>query len=516
MDCLLLGAKESLRKYRKDKPPPAELSVLSKHLETASRADLASSLAVLPQELLLLIADLVKPTYAFASDDEDLAALAKEQLEQHVPPLLALAVQLTRLLPEPTDPPNREDLDLRARLLLVFGRYTSLSSNFANVGAQAISIPLSSSLLQSPPSLRLPLLRHILSTSLPVLFKPHPSVNPSTGRVLSRPLGGHTGMQSWYSEAEQDTTSWRTQAGVGAVVKLVIEALMLGEVEDLWPFLLPPLLAYLDDYEARTRIVGTALLNSLLDRVDASLLRRTGVGKVFEKSLTSCLTTLSDPLTPLLLSHAHPVAFKLLQLQYPPPPSFTGPNFVSDEPRFTALCTLLSSSILHAWEFKPSHVEIETVTARALQPILDALGAGSVRYLQVLIPHLSELLGTTATGAGGTWTIETVAMMEEAARALEGVARNGRLRIARWEGRIVGAVGKAWTGVEESMGAAELRRREEGKEHLEQLEEALQAVVKRLAEVGGTGGSSGVERMRAADPVFSTLVAAAPPTVVAG
>lgn len=56
-----------------------------------------------------------------------------------------------------------------------------------------------------------------------------------------------------------------------------------AEVEDLWPFLLPPLLAYLDDYEAANKVIGISVLDALLDKVDASLLRRTGVGKVFEK-----------------------------------------------------------------------------------------------------------------------------------------------------------------------------------------------------------------------------------------
>lgn len=54
----------------------------------------------------------------------------------------------------------------------------------------------------------------------------------------------------------------------------------------MWPFLLPPLLSYLDDYESANRIRGVVILDNLLTRVDASLLRRTGVGKVFERVRT--------------------------------------------------------------------------------------------------------------------------------------------------------------------------------------------------------------------------------------
>lgn len=122
---------------------------------------------------------------------------------------------------------------------------------------------------------------------------------------MSRPLGGDSGIQHWYEESEDDATSWRRQPGLGAVVELVINALQVshrlalfrwacclsadlalvqpGEIEDLWPLLLPPLLAYLDDYDAKNKLVGLSLLDALLAKVDASLLRRTGVGKVFEK-----------------------------------------------------------------------------------------------------------------------------------------------------------------------------------------------------------------------------------------
>lgn len=47
--------------------------------------------------------------------------------------------------------------------------------------------------------------------------------------------------------------------------------------------MLPPLLAFLDDSSAPNKLVGTTLLDALLEHVDASLLVRTGVGKVFEK-----------------------------------------------------------------------------------------------------------------------------------------------------------------------------------------------------------------------------------------
>lgn len=55
------------------------------------------------------------------------------------------------------------------------------------------------------------------------------------------------------------------------------------ELEAEWPLVLPPLLSFLDDYSAPNKLAGNAILDELLERVEPSLLVRTGVGKVFEK-----------------------------------------------------------------------------------------------------------------------------------------------------------------------------------------------------------------------------------------
>ncbi|GAA5824271.1 hypothetical protein JCM11251_001589 [Rhodosporidiobolus azoricus] len=485
MDETLRETEDFLRNYRKDGP--------------------------LPQGLLLLIADLVRPAPVLSLDEDLLesdALIAKDQHLLHLSPLLALAQQIVPLLPAPTDLPSREDLDLWARLLLIFGRYTqeSVADVFTTAEARKRALSISS-LLLTPRTLRLPLIRHTVSVSLPSFFKPHPRLNPATGRVLSRPAGGDRGVQDWYDEGEDDGSGWRRQAGMAGVVRTLIETLSPGEVEDLWPLLLPPLLSYLDDYETKNKIVGTGLLNALLDRVDASLLRRTGVGKVFEKSLDSCFTTLSDPHTAILLSSAHPVALKLLNLQYPTS-SFSSTTSsqlsTSDEPRLNALFSLLTSAILHAWEFKSSHVDIETVTAQHLPSIVDSLGPAVIRYLQILVPHLSDLLAQTATAAGGTWTKEAVRMMIAAAGALESVVRNGRARMSRWAGKIGGAVAQAWVGLKESERAGKVRHTDEGKEQIGELEEALIGLTKALAVATGEGKVA--ERLKGAGPALEGLL----------
>ena len=79
--------------------------------------------------------------------------------------------------------------------------------------------------LVSPRKIRHRLLRHLLAISFPPLFKPHPKLNPATGRVLNRPRGGERGILDWYEESEGEDVGWRNEAGMGNVIKVVVSSL---------------------------------------------------------------------------------------------------------------------------------------------------------------------------------------------------------------------------------------------------------------------------------------------------
>lgn len=93
-------------------------------------------------------------------------------------------------------------------------------------------------------------------------------------------------MSDWYEESE-DAVGWRTQPGLAGVVKLVVANIDAEELEAEWPLVLPPLLAFLDDYSASNKLAGVHILAVLLEKAEPSLLIRTGVGKIFEKVRSS-------------------------------------------------------------------------------------------------------------------------------------------------------------------------------------------------------------------------------------
>lgn len=137
----------------------------------------------------------------------------------------------------------------------------------------------------------------MLSVALPPFFKAHPKVSPETGRARDRP----TPIEG-YDGDDGDRRGWRGQPGLGNVINVIISAIEVSEIdlclehmaayassylqpqetEDLWHLLLPPLLAYLDDWDPPQKFVGVHLLDALLPKIDRSLLTRTGVGKIFE------------------------------------------------------------------------------------------------------------------------------------------------------------------------------------------------------------------------------------------
>ena len=121
----------------------------------------------------------------------------------------------------------------------------------------------------------------------------HPQINPDTGRKLSRPLGGTQAAMGGFSM--QDPT-FKSAVALGSwnVLIMCIDQLEVGvllsdrattsddfpkvsELQDRWHLLIPPQMSLLDDHEMFYRIRGLRALRSLLNKADASLLKRTSL-----------------------------------------------------------------------------------------------------------------------------------------------------------------------------------------------------------------------------------------------
>ena len=74
------------------------------------------------------------------------------------------------------------------------------------------------------------------------------------------------------------------------------------EFESQWHLLIPPIMTFLDDYQAPYKLKGIALVSRLLDRVPVGVLKRTGlvqllftVCKILSEHFSLCLFLISSP-----------------------------------------------------------------------------------------------------------------------------------------------------------------------------------------------------------------------------
>lgn len=216
------------------------------------------------------------------------------------------------------------------------------------------------------------------------------------------------------------------------------------QTEKHWPVLVPPILALIDDVEVNFKARGCRLLFELLQATPPSLLKRTGLGKIFEDALTPCLSYLPT-LTPQdesikMLSAAYPAIFALASVRYP-----TRAETTSPEPsemlmkRERMLSHLLHHHLLRAFV----HVEAEeyplltTTLVSELTLWVDWMRLGVTPHLTHILPVVSSVLASE-TG------VHIPSMLVEAAQALQTVIAAAWPRIWRWRGEILSGACIAW------------------------------------------------------------------------
>ena len=99
---------------------------------------------------------------------------------------------------------------------------------------------------------------------------------------------------------------------------------------------------------------------------------------------------------------------------------------------------------------------------------------GTVRFLNVIIPHLCDVLAGTKLGSA-----ETAELLLAVCAALEAALVQGQSRAARWKGVVLSGVGRCWTALKEAEEGREWRKEHEAE--VTEVEWALRAVLARMA-----------------------------------
>ncbi|KAH9853953.1 hypothetical protein C2E23DRAFT_727760 [Lenzites betulinus] len=270
------------------------------------------------------------------------------------------------------------------------------------------------------------LLEKVLRDHVKPIFSanPHPNINVETGRKLAHSAGGPLGHLD-YLEAQQ----WKSHPEIYNVLSWCLQHAEDRAVGRLWHLFIPPIMTYLDDYQAEYKLQGVSLVSILLQKAPAGLFHRTGVDALLMTSLKTCLTFLHNPETPQLIRAAVSTYINLIE-------STTSPGSAA---RFEQLCSLLGDSIIgNIWVYASSELDALEASLHAIPEIVSALGIGTSRYLKALIPQLVfPLLPTLENDMPTTYKLASV-------RALSAVIQACEPRIYKWRGMILSAILKCW------------------------------------------------------------------------
>ncbi|KAJ7895953.1 hypothetical protein B0H14DRAFT_3425910 [Mycena olivaceomarginata] len=274
----------------------------------------------------------------------------------------------------------------------------------------------------------LPLVVQVLQNNVKPIFRsnPHPSINLETGRKLARPAGGPAASQDFY-----DTQTWKDHPGAANIVLWCVRNIQSEAYEELWHLVVPPLMALLDDYEARYKLMGVTITSTMLERVPPSVLKRTGLDSLLIASLNRSLTQLQSPETPRLLPLAVSTSLTLIRLTTP----------AGSAARFDQLCALLGDGIIGSvWPYASGdRLPALVASIDALPPVLEMLGVGCARS--------SSRNSCTPSRRP---TPPPPPLQLASLRALGALVAACPDRIPAWKGTILNAVARCWVGAVES------------------------------------------------------------------
>lgn len=270
----------------------------------------------------------------------------------------------------------------------------------------------------------------------------------------------------WFEE----NSPWKNDIYVLDLLHWVLPSLNTHLIEKHWPMLLPPILTLIDDHETHNRATGCHLLDTLLRTTPPSLLKKTGLGSVFEEALLPCLTFLPQ-ITPVeesfeILNAAYPALIQLSHVQYPStlPPTLQKqhnkdntqslPQTEITPPKAKFLDRILLQGILTGYLHSGDNPRIATVLFAHLASLIQELGIDSVKHLKDVLPLLSNVLSDPLGVAYPPLLIAGV-------KAMQACVLNGWPRIDTWRGEVLRGLAGAWLMLEsENSGDVEEVKRE--------------------------------------------------------
>lgn len=295
------------------------------------------------------------------------------------------------------------------------------------------------------------LIRHFLTLTIRPLFLK--TSNPGVTAQGRKVEGSKDLPKRKMGVQNMDAPVWKgaKEAYVFDVLRWVVGDLRREKVGEVWPLVIPPLLTLVDDWEVKYKVLGAEFVGELLKVVDPELLKRTGLGEVFEEALMGCLGYLppsseAEEAT-RLLEVVYPALIALGRVKYPEGGIKTSTPQEIQRQRTKFLDKVLRDGIFYGISHCGNHPKILILLFEQLAMFLDELGIEAVKHIQYILPLLTETLSHPLGKA-------SMPMLQRAVEAMQALIRNCWPRMEKYRGEVLKGVTICWLAVEKDDDAA--------------------------------------------------------------
>lgn len=298
------------------------------------------------------------------------------------------------------------------------------------------------------------LVLHFLKLTIRPLFaKARPSNVTDTGRkVTTTQLPPKMTTESMDDSVNKPWKSSKNDHALD-LLRWVVGVMSEELVEEVWHLVVPPVLTLIDDWEAQYKRLGVQLLREVLEVTPPLLLKRTGLGDVFEDALMPCLTYM-PPVTPEqqsveLLVEVYPALITLSRIRYPP----TSPDTPNDpgRHRIKFLDSITRKGTINGLAHNSEHADLIAALSDQLVILLDELNIESVKHLQYILPLMTDILSRPQSTARPRMLISTT-------KAMQSLIRNAAPRMARYQGEVLKGLTFCWLNLEKGEEGDEVVR----------------------------------------------------------
>ncbi|KAJ2228045.1 hypothetical protein IWW45_006772 [Coemansia sp. RSA 485] len=178
---------------------------------------------------------------------------------------------------------------------------------------------------------------------------------------------------------------WKTNLQSIACFAWALEHVRPEDTIDVISFILPVVLALIDDYDTKMKTRGLRLAITLMtEKIDTAFLRKSGIAGILEKSIEPSLVFRSDEgqLGVELLEAGFEAATLTTRIQYTQ----------IDHPRYTEQWWKLAERIVANTMYVSDKVSAMTVLCSRISVICQALGPAISRYLRPLVGLLVQAM----------------------------------------------------------------------------------------------------------------------------